>query len=85
MSKNTGCPAFPLPVGDQECCGRFESGYGGMSLRDYFAAKAMHAVYRDFWNDVRAGRGGGVPEDWEAGIANGAYRMADAMLKERSK
>ena len=26
-TKHTGGPAFPLPVADQECCGRFESGW----------------------------------------------------------
>ena len=29
--KHDSGPAFPLPVSDQECHGRFESGYGGMS------------------------------------------------------
>ena len=62
---NTGGPAFPTP--------RYERGdmYSlGMTLRDYFAAKAMNAfLSRD---------GGTLEMDAEA-----AYKMADAMLKAR--
>ena len=78
-TKNTGGPAFPLPVADQECCGRFESGYGGMSLRDWFAAKAMqgllaHATrYRPRQQDQHL--------HWHAAISKEAYELADAMLK----
>jgi len=72
MSKNTGGPAFPLPVTDQECCGRFESGYGGMSLRDYFAAKALQGLLS------------GRNHIAEVNVRL-AYEYADAMLKEREK
>ena len=37
--KNTGGPAFPLAVGDDD---RF---FDGMDLRDYFAAEAMKAWF----------------------------------------
>lgn len=49
----------------------------GMTLRDYFAAKAMHAslVTNDFYPD----------ENWRIGIAMDAYKMADAMLAERER
>lgn len=53
-------------------------------MRDYFAAKAMPAVYRDFWDDVRAGRNDCVPGDWKMGIAIDAYAIADAMLEARN-
>ena len=53
-----------------------------MTLRDYFAAKALPAVYRMFWDDVRA-FGATVPEDWRMGVALEAYKLADAMLKAR--
>lgn len=76
MTIETGGPAFP-----NEGYARFE----GMTLRDYFAAKAMPAVYRDFWDDVRAGRNDCVPEYWKMGIAIDAYAMADAMLAARTK
>ena len=75
--KKTGGPAFPHS--------RLGSDHDGMQLRDYLAAKAMPAVYRDFWDDVRAGRNGCVPEDWKIGIAIDAYAMADAMLEARDK
>ena len=44
----------------------------GMDLRDYFAAKAMQALIRD-WSDCRKD------------TAERAYEMADAMMKEREK
>jgi hypothetical protein len=48
----------------------------GMTLRDYFSAKAMQAyVSSDKWR-----------EDMDSiRTASMAYRMADAMLKERDK
>lgn len=84
MSNNTGGPAFPLPVGDQECCGRFESGYGGMTLRDYFAAKAMQGLCSSAFKYM-AGEGHATPAALammkDIGVV--AYQMADAMLKAR--
>ena len=53
---------------------------GGMTLRDYFAAKAMPAIYTEV---VRRASDEGWPEDWRDGIAQDAYKMADAMLKAR--
>lgn len=39
--KDDGGPAFPLPVdADIDCAGRAASGYGGISIRDYFIAHA---------------------------------------------
>lgn len=51
-----------------------------MTLRDYFAAKAMPAIYTEV---VRRASDEGWPEDWRDGIAQDAYKMADAMLKAR--
>jgi hypothetical protein len=53
-----------------------------MTLRDYFAARAMPAMYLDFWDDVMAGKGHPI-EGWREGIAIDAYAMADAMMKAR--
>jgi hypothetical protein len=64
MTRNTGGPAFPQPINPGEQ-GR------GMTLRDYFATKAMHAVM------VRSK--GHTP----AYICQEAYHMADVMLKAR--
>ena len=52
----------------------------GMTLRDYFAAKAMQTVYTDV---VRRAADEGWAEDWRDMIAQCAYKMADAMLKAR--
>ncbi len=46
----------------------------GMTLRDYFAAKAMQA----YWSDPEVASEHGAAAAW-------AYEMADAMLKERQK
>ena len=50
--------------------------YYGMTLRDYFAAKAMQVDYElaKKYSDPY----------WRIGIALDAYKMADAMLKARS-
>lgn len=54
--------------------------YGyGMTLRDYFAAKAMHGIIEKLnFNEVC------IEENAEI-LSMDAYRIADAMLKERSK
>ena len=61
-TKNDGGPAFPIGSTPEE--------WGnGMTLRDYFAAKAMQNYIGD---DC-------TPD----AIAKAAYEMADAMLKAR--
>lgn len=84
---NDGGPAFPLPVEDMQCRSRFESGYGGMTLRDYFAARFAAAMMtatssdHDYPNiDYQRDVGGPTVAERVATIA---YRMADAMLKAR--
>ena len=62
---NTGGPAFPTATLAQKT-------EGGMTLRDYFAAKAMEA-------DMIAG----IHENDFAWSAARSYKMADAMLKAR--
>ena len=75
MNQNeTGGPAFPFPSSlypDGSTC---EPGELGMSLRDYFAAKAMQA------NRAR----NSSYASWDD-LAKDAYELADAMLKERNK
>ena len=80
---NTGGPAFPLhadtlPDRDPDWC--------GMTLRDYFAAKAMQAIYaaQVEWQST------GCPADAESlqvmeDVAGDAYALADAMLKAREQ
>ena len=73
--KITGGPAFPSPVDMYD--GKTESAVRGMTLRDYFAAKAMQALVMD-----------GLKRDGSAtvpNVAKDAYRMADAMLEAREQ
>lgn len=51
-----------------------ESNYG-ISMRDYFAAGAM----QNFADQI----GSQSDQEWFDKVAEGAYRMADAMLKAR--
>jgi hypothetical protein len=53
----------------------------GMSLRDYFAAKALVG----FQAFVRGGWSGEMPADMARHIAVNCYAIADAMLAEREK
>ena len=78
MSDNDGGSAFPQIEtsydGDShEYTGHVYSS-GGMTLRDYFAARVMQGIYA-------AGEGNGWDQNKER--AERAYRQADAMLKAR--
>lgn len=67
---DTGGPAFPTK--NYAAIQPLAEGYSeGMSLRDWFAGKAMQGLM-----DAAMP----MPE-----IAQAAYQMADAMLKERDK
>jgi hypothetical protein len=72
MSNNTGGPAFPF-WSDSEGL----AGYAGMTLRDYFAAKAMQAT-------VQAWISTSQYPSTDLDVAENAYAVADAMLKARS-
>ena len=74
MSKvNDGGPEFPV----QDAA----SWQGhGMTLRDYFAAKALPACYADY---CKHAEDQGCVENWRMGVALDAYAMADAMLAAR--
>jgi hypothetical protein len=67
MTTNTGGPAFPCHPGIENPL------YDGMTLRDYFASKAMQAMEsRELPKAILA-----------TDVAEAAYEMADAMLKAR--
>lgn len=55
----------------------------GISIRDYFAAKAMQTVYAKNW-DMFMDETFETPEEVVSGTANDAYELADAMLKARA-
>ena len=71
MNTNTGGPAFPTEVWDAEGIPQHTE---GMTMRDYFAAKAMQA----YWSDPD------VADDLST-AAMWAYDMADAMMKARNQ
>jgi hypothetical protein len=73
---NTGGPAFPHEYFDKQLNqGRVMH---GMTLRDYFAAKAMQGI---LGSDKYMGLIG--VNRYEQRTAEDAYKMADAMLKAR--
>lgn len=91
MSKDNSGPAFPSQIRNdgkdslsgfthEEIPAGTTSNYGGMSLRDYFAAKAMQAAITGISNMSL--------EDAERAClrtSHLAYVIADAMLAERAK
>ena len=71
-AKNDGGPAFPVPL----LPGQSWQGMGpcdGMTLRDYFAGRAMQSYLLDKDRDSF------TFEQW----AQASYEMADAMLEAR--
>ena len=72
-------PAFPTT---QYANGLSPTGHdNGMTLRDYFAAKAMQPVVDDFlasgWSFAN--------EDLSQFVAQHCYEIADAMMKARTE
>jgi hypothetical protein len=91
MTDDKNFPAFPIrlvvngpnidPIdGEEVPLGKSrEHTFFGMSMRDYFAAKAMAAFIAGIDRT-----GGVIPVD-DQRVAERAYNVADAMLEERSK
>ena len=80
MNKETGGLAFPISVmtyqPDHPESPRYTTTWhNGMTLRDYFAAKAMQGMLAE--------NGGGATHNDD--LAKFAYEMADAMLKASSE
>lgn len=81
MSKiEGGGPAFPCETVGTDKHGEYRLPYQGMTLRDYFAAKALPACYADY---CKHAEDQGCVENWRMGVALDAYAMADAMLAAR--
>jgi len=94
MSKDNGGPAFPQGKG----AGDVWVTDGGMTLRDYFATvvdkdEYGELLYKHVTHDMAVSLAGpkpaskGIDElDWHMKVrAAIRYRMADAMIAERSK
>ena len=74
---NTGGPAFPVPLTDSQESAWNAAGFSsanGMTLRDYFAAKAMQGWLAEGCEGISV-----------TVIAKFSYEMANAMLKEREQ
>ena len=76
MSKKTGGPAFPH--------GQLRDEYNGMTLRDYFAAKAMQSLLT---LEITAETIDRYERDMlgSPSISLTSYAVADAMLKARQE
>jgi hypothetical protein len=77
MTTNTGGPAFPGLHPSKEC--HYKD--SGMTLRDFFAAKAMQAV---FTGAIMEGLTMNQDINCDK-AAETAYTMADAMLRAREQ
>lgn len=75
-----GGSAFPSPgvVLDDVAGKRQQGAYEGMTLRDYFAAKAMHALVEGFLSG-----GDAVIKSDDEWLARRSYEIARAMLTIR--
>ena len=71
MTDKTGGPAFPI-------VGQWGVSEQGMTLRDYFAVKAMEGFLA-----YATHKGIYAPPDNE--LASASYQLADAMLKAREQ
>ena len=85
---DTGGPAFPTPQAGIDHFGE-PTGYMGMTLRDYFAARAMPSAI-DYWLRDPQNPSQYDPDSTfspDEGdmrrMSATAYEMADAMLKAR--
>lgn len=82
--KNTGGPAFPHQKSEHDVIA------GGVTVRDYFAAKAMQGIVGSIDSEENYKRlnrhalahGLKTVSAW---IARDAYKQADAMLAERER
>ena len=84
--KDTGGPAFP-PHADERNISRY-----GMTLRDHFAGLAMQAILQSGGNwgkktadDLHYGEDYDGVMSQALCLAEGAYQMADAMIKTRKE
>jgi hypothetical protein len=82
MARNEGGSAFPIVVPD---CGHGDarSVDAGMTLRDYFAAKALGGMLA--YSYVSPMHGNATENADANDVAKRAYEYADAMLAARSK
>lgn len=78
-NQNNGGAAFPLPKGRDGANGE----KNGMTLRDYFAAKALEGLISKMAFELHADHE--RAKEVHKCLAQSAYSYADAMLSEREK
>ena len=76
---NNGGPAFPIHINPGQTYTAHAT-CDGMTLRDYFAAKAMAAVITGSMAD-----GSHLSDGVEVIFSRAAYKFADAMLRARGE
>jgi len=77
MNKDTGGPAFPANHFD------LADGEHGMTLRDYFASKAMQGLICEFLEDFKRTKTKKEKNILKKEFAGACYGVADEMLKAR--
>lgn len=94
MTTETGGPAFPCEGGNKFISGneiRKTLPSSGMTLRDYFAAKAMQGLLAEpMWEEDSTAQVLVLTRDTvftnpADRFASAAYKLADAMLAARTK
>lgn len=93
MSKPNNPPAFPraYSLDDHNGSARMIDGdapmhaQDGMTLRDYFAAKAMQAMLANPYTGEKFHKENATKEQQQSAITTNAYEVASAMLEERAK
>lgn len=86
--EETGGPAFPVPHAiDGNWVKDPRPEYSGMTLRDYFAAKAAAGLCSNEWHGrFMLGKcNSGDPGAAYQQVATTAYRIADAMISARKE
>jgi len=81
---NAGLKAKKVTMAGGRTDGAYVEEYeavGGLTIRDYFAAKALPTVMKNYCDYAEKH---GYDEEWRMGIAIDAYSIADAMIKARS-
>lgn len=76
MKKDDGGPAFPTTTFNE----------GGLTIRDYFAAKAMQAILQTtVHHAIEVGLDAIQTQAFGEKIPIAAYNLADEMLKQRKE
>jgi hypothetical protein len=80
VKQNDGGQAFPIPAGDYNGTKCGNKAYSGMTLRDYFASKALEGMLAHPGDESRGSyHNNSTPEE----AAQRAYEYADAMIRAR--